>query len=169
MSMSTALATELQTSVSMISLERGPCFGTCPEYSVRATRNGTVGFDGKSWVRALGHHEGAVSAEGFQRLVSAIDAAEFDRLPETFPNDVCEQLVTDHPTMSVTVVKNSEPKRVSYYFGCRGGRFSNDIARIVKLGEAIDEILGTARWIGPEDERQPGRLDYKGRERKAAK
>jgi hypothetical protein len=169
MSMSTAFASELPTGVTMITLERSPCFGTCPEYSVRATRSGTVRFDGKSWVRALGRHDGAVSADSFRRLAAAIDTAEFDRLPETFPNDVCEQFFTDHPTMWVTVVKESKPKRVSYYFGCRGGRFADDIARIVKLGEAIDEVLETARWIGPESERQPGRLDYKGRERNAAK
>ena len=78
---SVALGSEPPAGVTMILLERDACFGTCPEYSIRATVNGVVEFEGKSWVREFGRREGQLSRVDFQRLVQALDAANFERLP----------------------------------------------------------------------------------------
>ncbi len=157
----TALALESAGAVSTIILERDACYGNCPEYSVRVTKDGVVRFHGKSSVRVLGHRQRRIPNKDFGRLVHAIEAARFDELPNDFPASACEQFLTDHPSLSVTVVRGAnQKKKVWYYFGCRGGgTFSEDITRFVALGETMDEILGTARWVSQKPERsRPAQL-----------
>ncbi len=151
MAASVALGGEPPAGVTMILLERDACFGTCPEYSVRATVNGLVQYEGKSWVREFGRREGKLSRGDFQRLVQALDAADFDHLPSEFP---CGELSTCATSMWITVMKDSNLKRVAYYFGCKGGPLAGDIARFVELGVKIDEIVGSMQWIGSQSERR---------------
>lgn len=158
---STEMATERRAAVTMILLERDGCFGACPEYSVRVTTDGSVRFEGKGWVREFGRREGRVSAEDYRRLVQAVDAANFDDLPSEFPPSACATFATDQTTVWLTVMKDSTLKRIRYYFGCEGGRFKDDFARIGELADQIDEIVGTSRWIGLGEERRPTRcLQY---------
>jgi hypothetical protein len=145
-----ALGAGSHAGVTMVLLERDACYGTCPEYSVRATRDGAVQFNGKSWVKEFGRHEGRMSPESFQRVVQAVEAVDFDRLPPEFP---CPELSTCATTMWITVMKDSNLKRVAYYFGCKGAR-EDDVARFVELGKRIDEFVGTSKWVGRESERR---------------
>lgn len=152
---------EKPTGITMVQLERDRCFGSCPQYSVQARRDGFVDFEGKSWVKELGHREGRLGPTDFERLVRAVESAGFERLPSEFPPDACEEFATCDSTLWITVMKGSDLKRVRYYFGCIGGPFKDDFARFVALGATIDEIIGTSRWVGAENERLESRcLQY---------
>ena len=45
-----------------ITLERGPCFGTCPVYTVTLSRSGAVRFEGRRFVADSGGSTGAARA-----------------------------------------------------------------------------------------------------------
>jgi len=155
---SAALAAEHQGGLTMILLERDGCLGECPVYAVRVTMDRAVQFDGKSWVRDFGKREGTVSRDAFQRLVHAVGGAHFDNVSTEFlGRDACEEWATDAPTMWITVMRNAKLKRVGYDFGCTSDKFKGDIARIIQLGQTIDEIAGTSKWIGPERDRRASR------------
>jgi len=134
----------------VITLQRTECFGTCPAYAVSASSDGRILYRGDRHVAAVGLREATASVQEMQRLLDAVDAAKFDELRgdySLYGND-CERFATDNPTQIITVVRDGKEKRVEYYFGCSGAKIDADLTRLRKLGDAIDEILDTAQWVG---------------------
>src|SRR5689334_11193571 len=56
-----------------ITLERGPCFGFCPVYSVTLDEEGNVTFDGERYILHCGEEDYKVSASNVAALKSAFD------------------------------------------------------------------------------------------------
>jgi hypothetical protein len=121
----------------LISLERGPCFGSCPVYRVVMYGDGTVRYDGKDHVRVRGSQAAVIASETVKELAGEIERIGFFNLRDSYT----EVGVTDAPTVFLSVALDGKKKQVKHYLG--------DF-RAPKTLEAIetriDEVAGTARW-----------------------
>lgn len=137
----------------VIRLERGPCFGSCPVYSVTVLGDRSVTFIGKRFVASIGVHKAQLDEADYQRLVDAIDKLGILKLDGDY-----SVRVTDMPTTFVTVVTPGGAKRVRHYgSGCAqpagagsaaGGRATDNAPEaLCRFERMIDDVAGTARWI----------------------
>lgn len=133
------------TANSAVTLERGPCFGTCPVYRVSLAGDGTVGFVGTRFVSRMGTDTSRVAPEVVNRLVQSLDAAGFFALADAYVPDAaaCGLYHTDAPTVSITVRVPGRDKTVRHDHGCAGAP-----AELTRLEHLIDSVAGTARWTG---------------------
>jgi len=69
-------------------------------YNLRIVGDGTVEFEGRSWVLLPGKHHGAISGAEFQKLVDAFRDADFFSLPESDDLSVCDAAPT---TFSIAI------------------------------------------------------------------
>src|SRR5262245_29900439 len=70
----------------VIVLEKGICFGPCPAYKLTISANGSVEFDGRSYVKKKGIVKAAVSREQLKHLVAAIEKAKYFTLRDRYVN-----------------------------------------------------------------------------------
>jgi len=131
-----------------ITLERTPCYGTCPVYRVEVSSDGMVKYEGKSDVAVKGLQTHMVSSSDIDFLREAIKRIHFSELRSTYENsnDGCKEVWTDMSTITIQTISGSSRKKVIYYVGCRG---LSVLGRIAWLADTIDEVAGTARWVGP--------------------
>jgi hypothetical protein len=125
----------------VISLERGPCFGSCPVYRVVMYGDGTVRYDGKDHVRHRGSQTAVIASENVKELSEEIERIGFFNLRDSYT----EVSVTDAPTVFLSIAVGGKKKQVKHYLG--------DL-RAPKTLEAIetriDEVAGTGRWTASE-------------------
>jgi hypothetical protein len=126
---------------------RSGCFGECPIYAVKVSADGTVRFDGREFVLDKGIHTDSISRTSVEALAQAIDSIRFDELRESYryEPDGCKEWWSDNPSVDIVVTRAEGKKHVGYYYGCRG---IDVAARIDGLARKIDELSGTARWVG---------------------
>ena len=128
-----------------ITLERTPCYGTCPVYRLSITGNGAVSFEGRQHVQRPGVATGHISEEQVQALVSAFEEADFFALADRYEygEPTCSRYVTDHPSAVTTYTIGGRSKTVRHDYGCRGAP-----QQLTKLEAQIDSVAGASRWIG---------------------
>ena len=129
-----------------VRLERRPCFGTCPVYSVALYDDGTVLFDGALNVRSTGRQVSRIAKRDVSRLVARLNAAGFAGLPDKIVagSPACGDYATDAPTVIVTLRRGSVNKTVEHDRGCAAAP-----AFLRSLEQAIDSVARTDRWIAP--------------------
>ena len=121
-----------------ITLERTPCFGRCPIYRVEIDGSGRVVFEGRGFVKESGRHEGTVSASEVQALARELENAGFFGLRTHYPPDK-----TDHAGVITSVTIDGRTHRIEHNLG------SDSAPSVLSdLERRIDEVAGTARWIG---------------------
>ncbi|MFT3975741.1 MAG: DUF6438 domain-containing protein [Sphingomonas bacterium] len=158
-----------------ITLERGACFGTCPDYRVTVHGDGLVEFDtgndhftgtgaqvhleynGHN-VLLPGHHTRRVDPVVVTRLIDKFRAAHFFGLRKEYFYGA-----TDNPTQLLTVRVGKTSKTVTDYIGTMAGMPQE----VRDLEEAVDEVAGTARWVHGNaqtlDELDAAHFDYRSR------
>ncbi len=138
-----------------ITLERGACFGTCPDYRVTVTGDGTVRFttsrdhfagtaaevhqdyNGNN-VLLPGDHVAHIDPGAVKRLLDQFRAARFFGL-----KNVYFASITDSSTQRLTLRVGGKSKVVTDYVGTMVG-----MPQAVRdLEEAVDSVTGTARWV----------------------
>jgi hypothetical protein len=128
-----------------VSLERGPCFGSCPVYKVTVDRTGGVRFEGRRFVANTGVSTGTVSPAVVDSLLEELSAAGYFELADAYRagEPGCERYATDLPTIVTEVRSGERLKRVEHDRGCA------DAPEVLsRLESRIDEVAGSARWIG---------------------
>jgi hypothetical protein len=137
--------TPIAPAADTISLERGPCFGTCPVYKVTVDRSGAVRFEGRRFVADTGVSTGAAPAASVDSLFAELEAAGYfgfaDRYRMGQPG--CERYATDLPTVITEVRLGNRIKRVEHDRGC-----ADAPATLSGLERRIDEVAGVGRWVG---------------------
>ena len=129
----------------VVTLERTPCFGTCPVYRVTASANGAVRFEGKSHVPHPGSAVGQVPKARLDSLLAELKAADYFGFEEQYVpgSPACGNAATDLPTVTTSVTLDGRTKRIEHYRGCAGAPRA-----LSQLEERIDEVLNTAQWTG---------------------
>ena len=128
-----------------ISLERRPCFGTCPVYTVTLERSGAVIFQGHRFVADTGTFTASIPAARADSLFRELEAAGWfafaDRYGMGEPG--CEHFATDLPSVVTEVRMDGRAKRVEHDHGC-----TDAPPALAELERRIDEVAGVRRWVG---------------------
>jgi hypothetical protein len=129
----------------LVTLERGPCFGTCPVYRVSLSADGSVVFAGTRFVTRVGTDTSRARPGVVDSLVRSLDAGGFFALADAYLPDapVCGPYHTDAPTVSISVQAPGRDKTVRHDHGCMGAP-----AELTGMERLIDSIAGTERWTG---------------------
>jgi len=127
------------------SLERRPCFGTCPVYTVTVAGSGAVRFEGRRFVADSGTFTGTIPKPRVDSLLGELEAAGYFGLADryTMGGAGCDRYATDLPTVITEVHLRGRAKRVEHDHGCAGAP-----AILDSLEQRIDEVAGVAKWVG---------------------
>ena len=119
-------------------LERGACFGTCPDYSVDVGADGAVVFHGRRFVACLGDRRWRISRRAVARLRAAADRADLFALKDEYRGRI-----TDQPQYRVELTRRGRTKQLTDYVGRSVGM----PATVTDLELAIDEIAATRACV----------------------
>lgn len=120
-----------------IVLSRTGCYGMCPSYRVEVHGDGTVLYDGASFVAITGSHRASVSRDVVSEIVEAFRAADYFSLRDKYMWGA-----TDLPTYKTSISVDGRTKEVIDYAGEQVGMPKS----VSKLEEAIDRLSGVERW-----------------------
>jgi len=131
------------STTTMVTLERGSCFGTCPVYRVSLDGEGRVDFVGTRFVSREGADTSRVAPDQVGRLVDSLDGAGYFALADQYVPDspACGRYATDAPTVTTSVRWNGRSKTVRHDHGCAGAP-----AALAGMERLIDSVAGTGRW-----------------------
>lgn len=129
----------------VITLERTACMGRCPVYSVAIEGTGAVRFEGKQFVQHAGPHNANIPAAAVDSLVAELRAGGFFDLADRYAYGApaCGRYATDLPSAIVSVTVGDSTRRVEHDHGC-----TDAPPALAQLENRIDEVAGTATWIG---------------------
>jgi hypothetical protein len=127
-----------------VTLERRPCFGTCPVFVVRVTGAGAVTFEGKQHVDST-RGSARLSASQLTSLAMLFDDNSFFTLDDKYIRGAprCGAYASDAPTVITSITTTTRTKRIEHNLGC-----SEAPASLTALESRIEEIVGVSRWIG---------------------
>lgn len=133
------------TAAPAISLERTPCFGGCPVYSVAVSPSGDVTYEGKANVRQLGKASGKVPQKQVEALLVELEKAGYFSMANRYAasEPTCGRYSTDSPSVITSVTVRGRSKRIEHDYGCGAAPGS-----LVVLERRIDDVLGSGRWTG---------------------
>lgn len=100
-------ATKLGNDSIFFSLERTPCFGTCPTYKVTIYQDGTAVYEGRRFAPREGRYSGHVDAATMKALAEEAEARGFYAM-----DDVYDKPVTDLPSVIIRVHTDGKDKQV---------------------------------------------------------
>ena len=129
----------------LITIERTPCFGTCPVYTLSMTGEGIVTFNGARFTRVTGQAADTVSADSVAALVKEIRAAGYFSLQEKYTPEAasaCGLYHTDAPSVTTSVKIDAQSKTIVHYHGCNGAP-----PALRKIEDSIDRIANTKQWL----------------------
>lgn len=89
------------------SIERTPCFGRCPTYSVKIYKSGYVIYEGIRFVDKLGTYSTRISEREIQAIINKANEIGYFEL-----NEVYDSPVTDLPSTITYLSVNGQKKRI---------------------------------------------------------
>jgi hypothetical protein len=128
-----------------ITLERTPCFGTCPVYQVAISRSGIVRFIGKHHVTRQGEASAEIPAARVDSLLRELEAGGYFGFADAYVMDspACGQYATDSPTVITSANLDGRSKTIRHDYGCFAAP-----GELARLERHIDDMPGTDRWTG---------------------
>lgn len=130
-----------------VSLQTGPCLGTCPIYSATICGNGTVHFVGREYTNVLGYDRFEISQNRVGSIVDTVYQTDYFRLRDRY-----SVAVTDLPSTTVTVSISGREKSVFEY-----GNAGPD--RLDRVQREINDLLGPRNGHNGSN-RRPDGTDY---------
>lgn len=123
-----------------IQIERTMCFGECPVYKVEILSDGTVNYNGESFVEKKGKHSWQIDAATIEKLNKAIKYYRYFDIRKVKPTFEA----TDNPycILSVTL-QDSTSKKTNNYHGD-----NSYPEELFKLEDKIDKLIGIKDYIG---------------------
>lgn len=139
LTLTVATAAQGTDSPVVIRLERTPCFGGCPVYSIEIHADGTVTYDGLRFVDVMGEQTSEISTETVDLMLERFEALGFFDWNEKYT----EYTVTDLPSAITSVTLDGETHTIERY----DGDSSAPIA-LPYLENWIDIVTWSASWTG---------------------
>jgi hypothetical protein len=125
----------------LITIERGGCYGNCPVYSATIFSDGTVEYEGRHFVKAEGKRTHKIGKERIEKLISALQKADYFDLKNEYRVDENGISITDQPTTTTSFNYNGKRKQVVDYY-CSP-------KKLIELETKIEELAGLFEYIGP--------------------
>jgi hypothetical protein len=130
-----------------IELARGPCFGSCPQYTVTVQGDGRVEYSGRQrYSRFDSRKVGKIEREKITQILQMLDQVKFMAL-----DDRAFSWGFDTPSVGVRIWEDGKTKQVvsdAGFVGSKNGRQS----RFVDATQEIDSILKSTKWDSCEGE-----------------
>lgn len=122
-----------------IELDRGACFGSCPDYRITIFGTGEVVYEGRSSVLVPGRHGARIDPSAVAALARRFSEAGFFGLRDEYvAGNISDQ---SEYTLSLSLAGRS--KTVTDYVGAEAG-----MPRVVtELEQEVDRVAGSARWL----------------------
>ncbi len=158
-----------------LNMKKYGCFGTCPIYDLTIQSDGKVIFEGKKYTKTKEKAESKIDKEKIKQLIFEIEEANFFSFDNVYNYDSknCPELVTDNPTIILTIKLNEKEKTINHDWGCwadspiitdSNGKITTDSngktvkkenwspaifpQKLFNLENKIDEIVEAKRWVG---------------------
>jgi hypothetical protein len=129
-----------------VALTRSDCFGQCPMYRLVLYDDGTLTYEGRTYVKVIGS---ATSVLDRERVVS-VQRAIADSGVSSLQPDCCNCVnVTDVPTVTIEFVSDGARKTVEHYTGCDAAP-----SWLRDFEDRLDVLLGSAQFVGSPSERR---------------
>ena len=129
-----------------ITMERTPCYGSCPVYRIDLDGSGKVSYEGRGFVKERGRREVTVPAAEVQALAKEIESAGYFTFRDHYPPNA-----TDNPTVITSVSIDGKTKRIEHNLSARSAP-----AALEALYRRIDEVAGSRQWVGDSPTPRPG-------------
>jgi hypothetical protein len=126
-----------------ITLERTVCFGSCPAYRVSLDADGTVTYEGQSYVKERGPKTKQVAAAEFRSLVLRFESGEFEALSPPWKCPPIQIQTSDMPSATLTLERSrGRAHKIEHYLGdgCAP-------KVLVELEDAVDAAVDVKEWI----------------------
>lgn len=120
-----------------IRLSRSTCLGTCSDYSVEISGDGTTKYIGRHFVSVTGKQQSKIPPQDVHKLFAAFQDADFF----WFRNDNAGCL--DTQVNKLTLSYDGRSKTITYD-ECS----QPSLDKLISLGRAIDQTANTKQWIG---------------------
>ena len=121
----------------VIKLVRTGCFGACPSYEVEVHGDGTVRYQGNSFVAILGDHHCAVPEENVRELVKSFRETDYYSLRDEYIAGM-----SDNPAYFSSIQIDGKSKTVKDYVGAIIGM----PLEVSDLESEIDRLSEVQRW-----------------------
>ncbi len=141
----------------IISLERNfNCFdlsgymsGKCRDYSLKINADGDVILRlEETRKRKAKNVKTKVNQKEIEQLIDVFEKANFFQLQNEYTNgEICKVRATEQSTEIISIEINGKKKQVEHYLGCYIDE-KEITTSLLNLGNKIDEVVKTRRWIG---------------------
>jgi hypothetical protein len=129
-----------------VALTRSDCFGQCPMYRIVLYDDGTLTYEGRTYVKVIGSATAVLDRE---RVVLVQRAIAESGLSSLGP-DCCNCLnVTDVPTVTIEFVSGGARKTIEHYTGCHAAP-----SWLRDFEDRLDVLLGSTQFVGAPSERR---------------
>lgn len=139
------VAAAVRSESRIATLERTPCYGTCPVYKVTLHSDGSVSFEGTRNVSVTGVRTWRVPADSAAIVFRFADSVRFASFPARydFGEPGCSPYIADLPGYAVTVETAGTSKRVYTDAGC-----PNIPRALAALPALIDRVAKVESAVG---------------------
>lgn len=123
--------------ITSIKIERTPCYGKCPTYSIELLSDGKMIYNGKSNVKKLGLFDAKISKSKATNFMKQYEKNNFNTLKPKYT-----VLVTDLPSLNIEVVVGGKRKIIQ--------QADAGPAFLRQIGADMDLLSEEQNWIGRE-------------------
>jgi hypothetical protein len=126
-----------------ITLERRPCYGTCPFYRLALAGDGTLRYEGVRFVQREGALEEPIPSARVVALADSLAAGGFAGMADRYVSGeaACGLYAADAPVVIASLTRNGVTKTVEHDQGCAGAPRA-----LAALQDLIDEVARSWRW-----------------------
>lgn len=126
----------------IIHIERLPCFGRCPVYTVTVYGSGLVIYDGELSVDAKGKRIKFLDEEEISIILTEFKKADFFSLDENYAFHA-----SDLPSTIIQIEIDGQNRRVWHYGGGCGSKYDVAPPELCELEKQLDESVGVKNWV----------------------
>ncbi len=141
-----ALPTPQNPESQIIEISRGPCFGTCPVYTIRIHGDGLVVYSdwrqaGAKFPRMHTSQTDRITPAQLNLVMDIVRSADLPRLDQR-----AFSWCFDSSSVSVAVITAQKTERVTSDRGCDGPKAGVQ-AQFVSAAAAIEKVIGSEKWV----------------------
>ncbi len=117
------------------SIEKSPCFGQCPVYTMKIYNNGLVKYSGKNFVTRKGNYVMELNRDQMLSFINTANSIKYMEMDDSYDNPN----VTDVPSATSSIVIDRKRKQIKRRFG-----YPKNLIEYEKL---FDDLLNSDKWI----------------------
>lgn len=137
------IPSDLSTLKLELQMDKNPCFGTCPYYTLKIYQGGIASFEGKRDVDKLGWHVKRLSQKEYDGVKRAFGSSNFFELENDYPSDL-----VDLPKTAISWYKDGNSKTVT-------GDDTSRPSIVLGLDKILTQIAESDGWK-PKDAQPSG-------------